>query len=125
MRGEGRQALLNALLVANIRINCTEHRQLRTACRNEQANLRHQRKHTHSLQRYRFTASIRAGNQKHRKFFAQLYIQRHNRILIEQRMTSLRNLYAAVHRQQRTHSMLLLRQQCLRADNIERRERVQ
>ena len=74
MRGEGRQALLNALLVTNIRINCTEHRQLRTARRNEQANLRHQRKHTHSLQRYRLAAGIRAGNQKHRKPFAQLHI---------------------------------------------------
>ena len=125
MRREGRQALLNALLIANICIHCAEHRQLRAARRNEQANLRHQRKHAHSLQRYRLTTGVRAGNQKHRKPFAKLHIQRHNRILIEQRMTSLRNLYAAVHRQQRTHSVLLLRQQRLRTDNVERREGVQ
>ena len=74
MRGEGRQALLNALLIANICINCTEHRQLCAARRNEQANLRHQRKHAHSLQCYRLTAGVRAGDQKHRKPFAQLHI---------------------------------------------------
>ena len=46
MCGEGTQALFNALFITNIRINRTEHRQLRTACRDEHTGLRHQSEKT-------------------------------------------------------------------------------
>ena len=119
MGGEGRQALLNALLIADIRINCAEHRHFCTACGDKQTDLRHQRKEAYSLQCYCFTAGIRAGNQQHSEFIAQLYIQRHYRILRQQRVTSLRNFYAAAQHQHRTYRVLLLRQQSSGADNVQ------
>ena len=43
---ESTQALLNTLFITNIRIHCTEHRQLCTTCGNEHTGLRHQSEKT-------------------------------------------------------------------------------
>ena len=82
--------------------------------------MRHQRKEAYSLQRYRLTAGVGAGNQQHGEFIAQLYVQRHYRILRQQRVTSLRNFYAAGQHQHRAYRMLLLRQQSSGTDNVQR-----
>ena len=63
MTGEGGEALLDALLIADIREYLLKHRQFRSRIRRHlQARLGHQGKQAYRLQGYGFTAGIRAGN---------------------------------------------------------------
>ena len=87
--------------------------------------MRHQCKEAYSLQCYCLTAGVGAGNQQHGEFITQLYVQRHYRILRQQRVTSLRNFHTAAQHQHRSYRMLLLRQQSSGADNVQRSKNFQ
>ena len=71
MPGEGGQALLDGLLVANIGEHLPKHRQLRPQIRRDlQARLRHQRQQPDRFQRDRLAARVRAGDNQRREVLA-------------------------------------------------------
>ena len=71
MPGEGGQALLDGLLVANIGEHLLKYRQFRPQIRRDlQARLRHQRQQTDRFQRNRLAARVRAGDNQRREVLA-------------------------------------------------------
>ena len=73
MRRERRQALLDALLVANIGEDLTEHwHARRLSGRDMQAGLSHQRQQAGGLQRNCLAAGVWAGDQQDAKIAAQI-----------------------------------------------------
>ena len=79
VRREGRQALLDALLVADVGEHLLEDRHPRAGVGGDmQAALRHQRQQAHGLERHRLAAGVRAGDQQDAEAAAQLDGDRHD-----------------------------------------------
>ena len=120
MTGEGRQALLNALLVSNVREYLLKHSQFRSRIRRYlQAGLRHQGKQTHRFQRYGLTAGIRAGNNQGGKLFPEPNGGRHHLFRINQRMPSADDLQVSFIIHLRTHAEKPAAQQPLGKDKVQ------
>ncbi|MNJ36859.1 hypothetical protein D3C77_316640 [compost metagenome] len=107
MTGKCTKTLLDALLIADIGINCIEHAKLASILhRDEQPRHRHQAQQPDRLQGYRLATSIRAGNDDRCVVIAKLYINRNHLIGRNKRMTSFLQLQepAVIHaRQRRLH----------------------
>ena len=105
MRGKCTQALLNALLVTDIRIDLMEHCQLRTvACRDVEPCLSHQSEEPDGLKRHSLSSGIRAGDDQESKIFPQGDCDRDNGLLIQQRMPSFADPDASLFVKDRTAS---------------------
>ena len=57
--------MLDALLVADVRVNAVEPRKMRLFGGHVQSGLGHHGQQSHRLQRYRLAASVGAGDQHH------------------------------------------------------------
>ena len=97
---EGRQALLNALLVAYIGQYVRKHGQFTAVVRRDvQAALVHRRKQTYRLYRDGLAAGVRACDDERIKSVAQLHVYRHGLALVEQRVPRMAQDYRPlVHR---------------------------
>ena len=105
MRGKCTQALLNALLIPDIRIDLMEHCQLRAvACRDVEPCLPHQGEEPDGLKRHGLSSGIRAGDDQESKIFPQGHRDRDNGLLIQQRMPSLADPDASFFVKDRTAS---------------------
>ncbi|MNO86305.1 hypothetical protein D3C76_777010 [compost metagenome] len=105
MAGEGTQALLNALLVADIGINRIEYAKLAAVLsRHKQPGHRHQAEQADRFQRDGLPPSVRAGDDNRRVLVPQLHIDRHHLIRRDQRMSAFLQLKepAIVHARQRS-----------------------
>ena len=81
MRAEGRDRLLDALLVADIGIDPIEHGQgAPLVGRNVKSRLVHERQETRGLHGHRLAAGVWPGDNQHRPLAAQIQIDRHRRI---------------------------------------------
>ena len=87
VRGEGGEALLDALLIADVCHDLLEHGQARAVrCRNVQAALRHHGEQADRLERDGFAAGIRAGDDEGVKVAAERDVDRDDDVLGDQRM---------------------------------------
>ena len=78
MRGEGTQALFDALLIANICEDLLKDSDLRMlVCGNVQTCLGHKCEQAHRFERNRFTTCVRARNHHHEEFVPQVEVDRH------------------------------------------------
>ena len=85
--GEGGKALLNALLIADVYQKFIKHADLAAlVCRDQKAALCHSTQQTGSFQSDRFTASVRAGDDKGIVFPAQCNIHRNALLRVDQRV---------------------------------------
>ena len=85
--GEGGQALLNALFIADIYQKFIEHADLAAlVCRDQKAALCHGTQQTGGFQSNRFTAGVRAGDDKRIVFSTQCNIHRNALLRIDQRV---------------------------------------
>ena len=126
MRGEGGERLLDALLVADIRVNMLEQADLRLlVCRDVQAGSRHQAQKPQRLERHGFAARVWAGDDQRVVVVADGDVDRHGLVLVEQRVPRAQQAAAAralhEHRRRGVH---LKRQLGAREDEVERDERV-
>ena len=79
MRGEGAQALLDALLVADVGEDVLIDRQLGAILGgNVHARLRHQAEQPHRLERDRLAASVRTGNDDHPRLAVEPEVERND-----------------------------------------------
>ena len=97
---EGRQALLNALLVAYVGQYVREHGQSAAVVRRDmQAALVHRRKQTYRLYRDGLAAGVRACDNERIKAVSQLHVYRHGLALVEQWVPRVAQYYCPlVHR---------------------------
>ena len=85
--GEGGKALFNALLIADVYQKFIKHTDLTAlVCRDQKAALCHSTQQTGSFQSDRFTASVRAGDDKGIVFPAQCNIHRNALLRVDQRV---------------------------------------
>jgi len=87
MAAEGAEILLDALFVADVGIDAVKHAQAALGFdRDHQAGLGHQGKQADGLQRHCLAAGIRPGDHDNVGVFVQVYVDRHDRIGVQQRM---------------------------------------
>ena len=92
VRRKRAQALLDRLVVADVRQHLLEQRELGLRRRHRQPRLRHQRQQPHGLQRHRLAAGVGAADQQGAALLVQLQAERHHRAplppqhVLEQRM---------------------------------------
>ncbi len=93
MGGEGTEALLNALLIANVCKYFRKNRKLAAVqCRNMKAGLSHEGKKSDGFQADGFTTGIRAGDDQKIKILSEMDVNRDYLFRRKERMTSLPDL---------------------------------
>jgi len=76
---EGAEALLNALLVADIRVDALKHRQCGAwGCRDMQARLGHEAEQAHRFQGDRLAPRIRPGDDQNMEILTQPNVNGHH-----------------------------------------------
>ena len=102
MRRERRQALLDALLVADVRHDLVEHGQAAAVGGgNVQTALRHHGEQAHGLERDRLAAGVRAGDDKGVKVRAERHVDGHDGVLRDERMSRPSERHALLHERRR------------------------
>ena len=125
MRRERRQALLNALLVSDVRKNLLEHRQLRALeGRNEETGLAHKLEQSHGLQTNRLAAGIRSRDHQKRKRIAQIHRNGHHRLRINEGMPAVLDVNVVAVIKARLHGMHAARQLCPGEDEVQLRQQL-
>ena len=93
MGGEGGQTLLDALLVADVGKDIAEEGELApVTCRNVESRHAHQLEEADRLERDRLAARVGAGDDDHIVFAAQLDIDGHDRLVVDQGMPPLADM---------------------------------
>ena len=131
--GEGAQARVNRLLVADIGKQRPKHRQARSlGSRNAKPRLGHQREQAGGLQRDRLAAGVRTGDQQHRRRWDDFERHRHRRLAVggradtgnQQRVACRLKLEGAVGRQRGLDPVHRLGEPRTRLQHIELRRHV-
>ena len=120
MRGEGTQVLLNALLIADVRIDFVKDRELgMVRCRNVQAALAEQGKKSDGFQGNCLTAGVRTGDDEHCKVLADADIDRNHFFRVNERVASFFDADAALLIEIRFRTAVKQRELCACKDKIE------
>ena len=82
MRGERAQAFLDGLVIADVRQDLLENRQLGLLSRDRQSRLRHQHQQADRLQRYGLSARIGTADQQCAAGGVELERNRHDRLAL-------------------------------------------
>ena len=123
VRGEGREILLDGLLVTDVGEDLLEHTELRAfGRRDEETGLAHQLEETDGLQAHGLTTGVRSRDDEQIEFLAEIYRDRHDFLRVDQRMTALQDIDVVVIVQHRTGGPHGGRQLRLREDEVELRE---
>ena len=123
VRREGGERLLDALLVADVRKDFIKYGNAAALCGgNVQAALRHKAEKADGLERNGLAAGVRAGDDERIVILAELHIDRHGLVLIEQRMARPAQPDAALGELRRA-GIQLEAEFCPREDAVEPHER--
>ena len=123
VRGEGRQILLDGLLVTDVGEDLLEHTELRAfGGRDEETGLAHQLEETDGLQAHGLTTGVRSRDDEKIEFLAEIYRDRYDLLRVDQRMPALQDIDVVVIIQHRTGGPHGGRQLRLREDEVEVRE---
>ena len=120
VRGERRERLLDALLVANVGEHVAEYRDLAAVRRGDhQAAHRHQRQEARCFERDRLAAGVRAGHDQRVKVAAEHEIGRHDLVFVDQRVTRRFDIHAARVVQLRHNTFHLIGELSLCEDQVQ------
>ena len=118
--GEGRQALLNALFIADIYQKFIKHADLAAlVCRDQKTALCHSAQQTGGFQSDRFTAGVWAGDDKGIILPAQCNIHRNTLLRIDQRMAGADQFKGRIRPHSGLKGLQLQRKPCLRQQDVD------
>ena len=119
MRREGRKALLDALLIADVGKNGRENAHGAAVVAGDvQPALRHQAEKAQRLEAHRLAAGVGAGDDERIKAAAQLNVDGHGLRRVEQRVARMAQVNAAVLFDLRAHGVHLVAQLAAREDEV-------
>ena len=118
--GEGGKALLNALFIADIHQKFLKHADLAAlVCRDQKATLRHGAQQTGGFQSDRFTAGVRAGDDKRIVFPAQCNIHRNTLLRVDQRVAGANQIKGRIRPHRRLKGLQLQRKPRFRQQDVD------